>query len=82
MKSWPPSSIVTPSPCATPTDGSASLARGREFWRLPVVGLVRSWFARCRERRELEALTPRELRDFNVSRYDVLIEARKPFWRM
>ena len=36
---------------------------------------------RSRQRRALAQLSDRELRDIGLSRYDVGIEFRKPFWR-
>jgi uncharacterized protein YjiS (DUF1127 family) len=42
---------------------------------------MRSVAARWRERRILEALSDRELRDIGVSRSEALAEAAKPFWR-
>ncbi len=37
--------------------------------------------ARARERRVLRELDARTLSDIGVSRYDVAIEAAKPWWR-
>jgi len=42
---------------------------------------MRSVAARWRERRILETLSDRELRDIGVSRSEALAEAAKPFWR-
>jgi uncharacterized protein YjiS (DUF1127 family) len=39
------------------------------------------WRARARERRVLRELDARTLSDIGVSRYDVAIEAAKPWWR-
>jgi uncharacterized protein YjiS (DUF1127 family) len=39
------------------------------------------WARRARSRRELCALTPREIRDFCLDSMAVEREARKPFWR-
>jgi uncharacterized protein YjiS (DUF1127 family) len=36
---------------------------------------------RSRQRRALAMLSERDLKDIGVSRYDVEIELRKPFWR-
>ena len=50
----------------------------------PAVGLlswIRSAFARWRERRMLEVLDERTLRDIGISRSQALAEARKPCWR-
>ena len=43
--------------------------------------LLRLWRSRMRESQELGLLSNRELRDMNVSRYDVAQAERKPFWR-
>jgi uncharacterized protein YjiS (DUF1127 family) len=42
---------------------------------------MRAVAARWRERRILETLSDRELRDIGVSRSEALAEAGKPFWR-
>jgi uncharacterized protein YjiS (DUF1127 family) len=42
--------------------------------------LVVMW-DRWKARSELLALDDRQLRDFGASRYDALMEARKPPWR-
>ncbi len=43
------------------------------------------WALRCIDRsgsrQRLAELGERELRDMGISRYDVLMEVRKPFWR-
>jgi len=36
---------------------------------------------RLRQRRVLATLSDRDLKDIGVSRYDVEVELRKPFWR-
>jgi uncharacterized protein YjiS (DUF1127 family) len=43
--------------------------------------LLRLWRSRLRESHELSLLSDRELRDMNVSRYDIAKAMRKPFWR-
>lgn len=43
--------------------------------------LVHTWRARSRQRRHLEGLNERMLRDIGVSRADVAGESAKPFWR-
>jgi uncharacterized protein YjiS (DUF1127 family) len=48
------------------------------------VGLIawlRATAARWRERRILETLDDRTLRDIGISRSQALVEARKPFWK-
>ena len=49
--------------------------------RLGVSGLIRVWFERQRDRRELERLDNLALLDIGVSRQDVQREIDKPFWR-
>jgi uncharacterized protein YjiS (DUF1127 family) len=51
-------------------DLSLSLARTLATWR-----------RRSRERRELQALDDRTLRDLGVSVQEIRFEAAKPFWR-
>ena len=46
-------------------------------WR----ALLDAWRRRLRDRRELMAMSDRDLKDIHLTRYDVLFEARKPFWR-
>ena len=53
----------------------------RRSWVSPI-RLLRLWWNRARERDELAALDERTLRDIGLSRYDVLQEANKPFWRI
>jgi uncharacterized protein YjiS (DUF1127 family) len=58
--------------------------RGLVLWHAlgRVRGLLRLWRRRMRESRELSLMSDRELRDMNVSRYEVEHAARKPFWRV
>jgi uncharacterized protein YjiS (DUF1127 family) len=46
------------------------------------VDLVLIWHERARQRRHLESLNDRMLRDIGLTRADVLAEASKPFWRL
>lgn len=46
-------------------------------WR----GLIAEWLHRIESRRDLAALSDRELRDIGITRVDALGEAEKPFWR-
>jgi uncharacterized protein YjiS (DUF1127 family) len=46
------------------------------------VDLVLTWHERARQRRHLESLNDRMLRDIGLTRADVLAEASKPFWRL
>ena len=40
-----------------------------------------TWQRRLADRRSLESLDDRMLRDIGVTRADVYVEARKPFWK-
>jgi len=44
-------------------------------------GLIAEWLHRIESRRDLAALSDRELRDIGITRVDALSEAEKPFWR-
>ena len=44
-------------------------------------GLIVEWLHRIESRRDLAALSDRELRDIGITRVDALGEAEKPFWR-
>jgi uncharacterized protein YjiS (DUF1127 family) len=46
-----------------------------------VVGWVRAAIARWKQRRLLEELDGRMLRDIGISRSEALAEANKPWWR-
>jgi len=43
--------------------------------------LLRLWWQRSRERRQLALLTDRDLHDLALTRIDAQREARKPFWK-
>lgn len=43
--------------------------------------LIAAVWNRWTSRREFLSLDDRHLRDIGASRYDALVEARKPFWR-
>jgi uncharacterized protein YjiS (DUF1127 family) len=45
-----------------------------------LVERMQTWRDRARQRRSLSQLDDRLLRDIGITRYDVLIEAGKPFW--
>jgi uncharacterized protein YjiS (DUF1127 family) len=45
-----------------------------------IVERMQTWRDRARQRRSLSQLDDRLLRDIGITRYDVLIEAGKPFW--
>ncbi len=53
--------------------------RGGLFGSL--TGLALLWSARARQRRALEFLDDRLLRDIGVGGIEAALEARKPFWR-
>jgi uncharacterized protein YjiS (DUF1127 family) len=44
-------------------------------------GLIGEWIRRSESRRDLAALSDRELRDIGVTRVDAMREVEKPFWR-
>ena len=46
-----------------------------------VLNLLYRWQERIDERRELDRIDERLLKDAGISRADVLREASKPFWR-
>ncbi len=46
-----------------------------------LIALVGTWRRRVQGRRELALMSDRSLRDIGRTRYDVLQEIRKPFWR-
>jgi len=46
-----------------------------------ILMLVRLWQARSRARRQLAALSDRELQDIGICWSEVAFEASKPFWR-
>lgn len=66
---------------------SHSAARSREASSLVRgilargLDLVVTWLQRDRDRRTLQALDDRLLRDMGISRADVEHEVAKPFWR-
>lgn len=45
------------------------------------VAAVETWQGRRRERRQLLELDTRLLRDIGLTRVDIDLETRKPFWR-
>ncbi len=46
-----------------------------------LTSLLLLWSARARQRRALELLDDRLLRDIGIARIEAELEARKPFWR-
>jgi uncharacterized protein YjiS (DUF1127 family) len=45
------------------------------------IALLQTWRQRLRGRRELATMNDRLLRDIGLTRYEVELELRKPFWR-
>jgi uncharacterized protein YjiS (DUF1127 family) len=45
------------------------------------VQLLQLWRERARQRRQLQCLNDRMLRDIGLTRADVFAEASKPFWQ-
>ena len=46
-----------------------------------VIGVLREWCRRSRDRAQFALLDERMLRDIGISRCDVVAEINKPFWR-
>lgn len=57
----------------------AQLPFGLFVRRLQVT--VTAWFQRARQRRQLAALSARQLDDIGITREQAASEAAKPFWR-
>jgi len=58
--------------------GHAPRAAARPaLWR----SLADRWLRRIRERADMASMTEREMRDAGLTRYDVVRECSKPFWR-
>jgi uncharacterized protein YjiS (DUF1127 family) len=51
------------------------------FLPFALLELVQSWCGRAQERRMLQQLDERMLKDIGVTRADVAQETAKPFWR-
>jgi uncharacterized protein YjiS (DUF1127 family) len=60
----------------TNTDSQPSRSSVRQL-----IALVGTWRRRLRDRCELALMSDRSLWDLGLTRYDVLHEIRKPFWR-
>jgi uncharacterized protein YjiS (DUF1127 family) len=58
-----------------PSEGWSSRARR-------IADLLVVWHERARQRRELQRLNDRMLRDIGLTRADVMAESSKPFWRL
>jgi uncharacterized protein YjiS (DUF1127 family) len=61
--------------------GHPAPARRQAAPRRGLVGLLRRWCRRARERRLLAALDDRMLADIGITRADQARECEKPFWR-
>ncbi len=46
-----------------------------------LIVLLREWRRRRRDRNVLAAMSDRALRDIGLTRYDMEVEVRKPFWQ-
>ena len=55
--------------------------RSRRQFAAPPSVMVKVWFQRARQRRQLAQLTDRELRDIGVTRVEAQAEAAKAFWQ-
>lgn len=72
------SCLASRSGAAGGRSAGAALARR---WLNRVGELLLIWAERSHQRRQLQLLTQRDLRDLNLTRGDVEQEASKPFWR-
>lgn len=68
-----------PEECIDTRPAVAGRDRANETGRL--LKLLRTWYARSRQRRQLLQLDSRMYRDIGVTADEALCEARKPFWR-
>jgi uncharacterized protein YjiS (DUF1127 family) len=76
---------VSPSPeAAAPATASAALLLRRVARRALAAGIERLllWHELARQRRQLEMMDDRMLKDIGLTRADVESEAQKPFWRL
>jgi uncharacterized protein YjiS (DUF1127 family) len=55
---------------------------GLSPWLWHTADLLLLWQERARQRRQLQNLNDRMLRDIGLTRGDVLAESSKPFWRL
>jgi uncharacterized protein YjiS (DUF1127 family) len=69
-------SVVASEARTADMDSTISRIRGIKVWPT-----IREWLRRWRERRELRAMSQREIADFCPKLTDALREAEKPFWR-
>jgi uncharacterized protein YjiS (DUF1127 family) len=68
-----------PSP-ANPLFFDRTVTIARQYWK-QTKNCLREWRLRIGSRRELMALSVRELSDVHLTRADAVREARKPFWK-
>lgn len=69
---------MAPRPATVRSGGISGSIRGKA---LRAADAVLTWLQRDRDRRALQALDDRLLRDIGISRSDVEQEVTKPFWR-
>ena len=55
---------------------------GLALWLRRAADLLLLWHGRARQRRQLQNLSDRMLRDIGLTRGDVMAESSKPFWRL
>ena len=55
---------------------------GLSLWLRRTADLLLLWQERARQRRQLQNLNDRMLRDIGLTRGDVMAESSKPFWRL
>ncbi|HEY3721021.1 MAG TPA: DUF1127 domain-containing protein [Roseiarcus sp.] len=73
---------IHPLGCVTgPSFGIWKLWRLSGEWRESVTEVLATWTSRSRERNLLAQMSETELKDIGASRYDVMMEIQKPFWR-
>jgi uncharacterized protein YjiS (DUF1127 family) len=70
-------------PAAERSEAPAALMASRDAGPLVrrLAAEFREWRHRARSRRELARLDERMLKDIGISRVEVELEVRKPFWR-
>ena len=66
---------------AGPSFGIGKLWRVSGDWLESVTDVLATWASRSRERNLLAQMSETELKDIGASRYDVMMEIQKPFWR-
>jgi len=66
---------------AAPSFATAKLLRSLAERLESFTEVLATWASRSRERTLLAQMSDAELKDIGVSRYDAIMEIRKPFWR-